>query len=458
MQRRTFIKKATQLAPVLLVAPATLTTACKDDLQPGIGRKVIVVGAGLAGIVGAQELINKGFEIQVLEASDRWGGRIRVLNGFADFPIELGAEEIHGQKTDWHDLVKDNGAQFADDNETDLHFFEGRLWTETEINSNAKAQSVFDLVDNKIDNYSGADKAVSTYVAEQGIDVAYRPFANALIGNEHGTSNEQISIKYLAEENNLWSAGEKNFLIGNKSYVQIIEQAFPKALATIKLNTVVKTIDYSGEKVKVTDANGQTYEGDQILITVPLPILRDGDITFVPELPADKKSAASKIGMGAGSKIILKFNNRFWPEDLGSLYTDGIIPEFWYTSHGRGSVPVLTGFVMAERAEQLAAMGTNAVNTILADLDGMFGTAANPQPATNSYLDSNMMHWANMPFVRGVYSFPLVDGGGVATRKTLAAPIDKKVFFAGEATHFEGHNGTMHGAYESAIRAIDEMI
>jgi monoamine oxidase len=127
------------------------------------------------------------------------------------------------------------------------------------------------------------------------------------------------------------------------------------------------------------------------------------------------------------------------------------VPEYWYTALGRGSTPVLTAFVMGEKAEQLGSLGNGAVQAVLADLDAMFAGAATPRFAA-----AEIMDWAKMPYVRGAYSFPVV-GGGIAMRERLAAPVAGKLFFAGEATHSGGHSGTMHGAFESASRVVGEL-
>ncbi len=75
MKRRTFLKTT----PVILLSPLVLSACSGDYLQPGIGKKVVVVGAGLAGIYAGHLLLQKGFEVEILEASEQWGGRIRNL-------------------------------------------------------------------------------------------------------------------------------------------------------------------------------------------------------------------------------------------------------------------------------------------------------------------------------------------------------------------------------------------
>ena len=163
----------------------------------------------------------------------------------------------------------------------------------------------------------------------------------------------------------------------------------------------------------------------------------------------------NQIGMGIGMKVILKFSSQFWPDDTDSIYGNGLVPEFWVTSGGGRSKAdhVLTAFVMGANAETLLTLGTNMVAAICVELDTIFGSAT----ATSSLIDSHIENWADNALVLGTYSYPLV-GMSPGARRELAAPIAEKIYFAGEATHYAGHAGTVHGALESAYRAVEELV
>jgi monoamine oxidase len=92
------------------------------------------------------------------------------------------------------------------------------------------------------------------------------------------------------------------------------------------------------------------------------------------------------------------------------------------------------------------------VGAICAELDQMFGGTV----ATDGLVDSHVENWFANPYIQGTYSYPIV--GSANARELLAAPIDNKIFFAGEATHTEGHWATVHGALETAYRAADELV
>ena len=76
---------------------------------------VTIIGAGAAGLYAGWLLKQAGATVRILEATDRIGGRIKELTGFSDFAIELGAEEVHGHRTGWYDIVKETNAEFIKD-------------------------------------------------------------------------------------------------------------------------------------------------------------------------------------------------------------------------------------------------------------------------------------------------------------------------------------------------------
>jgi monoamine oxidase len=67
-----------------------------------------------------------------------------------------------------------------------------------------------------------------------------------------------------------------------------------------------------------------------------------------------------------------------------------------------------------------------------------------------------LKNWRNEPFIQGAYSYPSINSEG--QREHLAAPVNAKLFFAGEATNYNGHLATVHGAMESGYRAVKELL
>jgi monoamine oxidase len=452
MKRRTFIENLVATMPVLSVFP-TLLIACGEEEPLQLIKwegSVVVIGAGIAGLAAAQRLLSKGVQVQLLEASGQIGGRIRPLQGFADFDIELGAEEIHGNRSEWYRLVKSTNAKILSNNNTDFYFYNNRFIEDSAANSTPDLKKAFDF-ERSARNYRGADATVLQQLEKSSVPTAAYSIVNALLSNEYGTSNDRLSMRGITEEEERWSAGDDSYAVGGRNYLSILQEKYADAISKVTLNAPVQRIDYSGKRIELQTPT-RAVTADRVIITIPLAVLQAGDVQFMPNLPSEKRSAIANIGMGAGMKIILKFREPFWGAGVGSIYGSGYVPEFWATNEGRGATPVLTAFVMGANAEYLSAQGQQAIPIVVSELDAMYDNRA-----ASTFLEGHIMDWGKEPYIKGAYSYPIV-GGGIAARATLAKALNERLFFAGEATHTQGHNSTVHGALETGIRAADEVI
>lgn len=453
MKRRVFLENFLPAFSLFSSLPSLFAACSKEDssdLPLNWTGKIVVIGAGIAGLAAAQALLDRGLKVTILEASGRIGGRIRPLSGFADFDIELGAEEIHGNRSDWYRLVKSTNARFLNSDNADFYFYNNQLLNETAAANNADLKKAVDF-EQSARQYRGTDVTVLQHLQKSNVPAAAYPIVNALLSNEYGASNDRLSIRGISEEDEQWSAGDDSYAIGGRSYLSILQEKYSKAIALVMLNAPVQKIDYTGSIIRI-QTDRQNFEADRVIITIPLAVLKTGAVQFIPALPDEKQNAIANIGMGAGMKIILKFKQRFWGAGVGSVFSNGYVPEFWATNEGRSAMPVLTAFVMGANAEYLSAQGEQAVQTVLAELDRMFRNQATP-----AFSKAYIMDWSKEPYIQGAYSYPVV-GGGLKMRAALAKAVNKKIFFAGEATHTAGHSATVHGALETGLRAAKEVI
>ncbi|HMQ48387.1 MAG TPA: NAD(P)/FAD-dependent oxidoreductase [Saprospiraceae bacterium] len=425
----------------------------EDQADPLIIRSlnpsVIVVGAGAAGMYAASWLKSKGAQVTVFESSDRRGGRVKGLSDFADFTVEAGAEYIHGHNSMLYQWAIAQGGQFVNYSPEDYYRLDGILRNEGQIISDPDVNAAWNFID-AMPYYTGNDITVTDHANAQNIASRVRHILQADLGNDWGTDNDTLSIKGIAQEDNAWTAGNNDYALRNKGYNDILDTQCANILPDILYNKKVVQISYTpGQMPQVQDQEGQWHTADAVILTVPLAILKNNTINFDPPLPSWKINAIQNIGMGPGMKIILRFQQRFWAENLRYITSDLLATVWWYTSKQRGNDHVLTAFVMGDNAAQLSNQGQAAVSTVLQELDLMYGN----QVATNSFISSHIEDWGLNPHIGGAYSFPLVNGGGLASRKNLSKALYARLFFAGEATHFRGHNSTVHGALETGLLA-----
>lgn len=217
------------------------------------------------------------------------------------------------------------------------------------------------------------------------------------------------------------------------------------------MNTIVTKIDYSQSSIEITDSNNNVYSAEKVIITVPIPILKSGDIQFIPALPSEKTNAFSKIGMGAGMKVFLKFSTTFFDQNI----VGGTICAA-YADDSIGKVPndnILLAFVMGEQAEYLSALGSDTAitNALLQELDKMYNGQA-----TALFIASHVEDWTTNPFVKGAYSYSTIGMG--SARFIAAKSLDKKLYFAGEAMNLNGHHQTVQGAVETGYREVINLL
>lgn len=453
MQRRDFIKNT------LITTGAVALGSCQDkilDANRKYEGQIAIIGAGAAGLYAGQLLEEQEAKYTIYEASDQIGGRIRSLKGLADFDLELGAEEIYGPPSQWYDWVKAAGATLIkSDSANDFYQIGSQIQNEEQLKTNTNFQAAITLVRQAL-SYTGDDVTLLQFLNARSVPSDVRYVVESILANKYGTSAGRLSLKSMAEQSNIWSAGTDLYTSTNLSLTNVLTEKFKNILPKVILNMPIRRIDYSNERIMLEDSQAQRRFVDKVIVTVPLSILQSGDLQLTPALPETHTNALKNIGMGAGMKVTLIFNKRFWDANASMIYTAGVVPQFKVNSYGREAKSfVLTATIMGEKAEFLSAQSVSVlVQAILKDLDALYGKGA----ATTALTNARITDWTKEPYIKGAFSYPLVGGGGLLTRQALSQPVKRRIYFAGEATHYGGHSGTVHGAIESSRRAVDELL
>lgn len=439
MNRRKFILDSAGATLGIMLVPSFLLASCrKQDLLDGhnFKGKVLIIGAGAAGLYAGYVLKSQGVDFTILEASDKIGGRIAKLEGFADYPVDLGAHWLHGKHNILGDLIKKTKTKISLDDSDMAYWHQQQL-----VNSLPQdIESIFQEEDGL------PDISFKDYAAQKGFGSDYDFIVEGLAGDQ-GADASLLSVGENIREEENWSSGDNDYKFEKTFYDVYAEHIIPDIAGKIVLNTPVTQVDYSSDKIAITDSLGNIHYADKVIVTAPITILQDGDIAFVPPLPAEKTHAFNKIGMGAGMKVFLKFSERFYHQNiLGgevcAAYADEKVGK-------TGNDHVLLAFVMGHQAQNLTALGSDdaIAQALLAELDEMYDGQA-----TQTFIEAHVEDWTTKPFVRGAYSYSAI---GIGNARSIAAePVANKLFFAGEAMNLNGHHQTVHGAAETGYREV----
>ncbi|MEV6771226.1 FAD-dependent oxidoreductase [Nocardia sp. NPDC051030] len=428
------------------------------------GLRVLVVGAGIAGLAAAQSLRRLGHEVTVVEARDRIGGRIWT----DDDGVDLGAHWIHGTEGNpLTELVErlelpcgyvggdssytggfDSLTLFGPDglpapvtlkNRTlelaDAVLHELELRAELARRHGDPDVSLAEVID--------AILAEGSYPPADEQSIRYH--LNVILREDVGEDPGRLSFKYWEEGYRVYGYGDSVLAGGYHSLVQTLA-----ADLTIETGVVVQGIAYGDptRPVRVTTSAG-VVEADKVLVTVPLGVLKAGEPRFDPPLPELKRQAVDRLGFGTLNKIALHYDHRFWPAEqyvFGYLCreTDSyptVVISMW-KSHAKPILVLLLGASLGRTMESWSDTEVrDYATTVVSDI---FGTNV-PEPQKIS-----RTAWSTDPHARGSYACIGVDASP-RDLDTLAEPVADRVFFAGEATN-SYHWGCVHSAYESGLR------
>jgi monoamine oxidase len=454
MNRIDFLKRLFLLLPSTTFA-ASMLEGCDDTTTPNPSngsKTILVIGAGMAGLTTARKLKQQGFKVTVLEARNRMGGRIWTDRSLG-VPMDMGASWIHGPggSNPITPLAKEaNATTFLTDDEALVIYDE-----------NGKR-----IEDTKLDDYYAK----------------YTQLLKDIAKNGNGTKNVQDTIKelnpsYLTDLLMLWqlsayaefdTGGDIRLLSSrdweNDENFSGKDVLFPNGYDAItnllakdldvQLNQIVTKIDYSvSNKVSISTAK-TVFEGDAVVVTVPLGVLQKAKIAFQPTLNASKMTAIQQLKMGSTNKVALLFPSTFWDNDAQYIgYTDAIKGKFNYFMNLNKFVPNTNGLMTFGFGNYSVALENQTDAALQAEIMTTLKTIyGNAIPTPSQLLVSR---WNSDPYAFGSYSFAAA-GSSPADFTNLATPIGKNLFFAGEHTNLE-YRGTVHGAFLSGERAAEEV-
>ena len=448
MNRKEFIKLSGLLG--ISIPFSSLIMGCnKDEDNEPNGKIVVVIGAGISGLAAAKKLKENGFDVIVLEAQDKVGGRLRT-NRTLGVAFDEGASWIHGTNGNpLTNLAQQAGMNtaFTDDESLVCYDIGGVLRSDIAFeNAAAELETILSTLKNSGSATQSFETVFNNLHPTKVNDRLWKFLLSTYITFDLGDLDKVSSTLY--DEGEEFSGEER---ISTNGY-DIIPNFLANGL-NIQLNQRVSKIDYSNSKAKISH-NGTITEADYVLVTVPLGVLKSGNIQFVPALPTAKQTAIQKVGMNCVNKFLLTWNTPFWDNKQYICYTPETRDKFNYFVNVNKFHPSVNGlmtFAYSNYARQTEAMtDAQIIDEIMLHLKDIYGNSI-PNP-------TNMLRtkWQTNENSYGAYSFTQV-GTEMRHFDDLAEEVNDRLFFAGEHTEAD-YFSTAHGAYLSGIREADKII
>ena len=568
---------------------------------------VAILGAGMSGASCAREICfalhddddddekNARKKVALLEAHSSVGGRCKQTKKIAKWPVELGAEFIHGEvKNPVKNLLAETMRR-EEDLEEDLDGKKGTpkrmqcsafewpdryaMNTTTTNNSNEeekeallysfskksmlvlrdgdecekndkdvwKIHQLFDRLPGVSktsttttthDDESEEDEMSSLSALEWLRDVQKCTereirVAELIYATDFGASLKDIGMREIMIEKERWENGEQ-YLVMNGGFNELFRRAFlnafqrnsnsnsnsnnsPVVNIDVRLNWEVETVEKEDERnlIKVTGrttttetSEKKTLYAKKVVVSLPLPIYRPTDdddsdddkklsrVTFHPPLSEEKRKALRAVKMGNAVKVLLGFNEKFWPqENLFNVICDhpAPFPEFWVVSDKEKTIYsdeddnnnnnnntnkeeeskkeevrfVITFFVTGDRANAMAKIDPNeriemafqqfVWITMRITNDDDDGRKEFDRIREKHLKTSETKAWSEDKFAGGSYTHPSV-GCDRKTRDLLAkSEWSDCLFFCGEGTN-ASVNPCLQGAFETGVRAGKEVL
>jgi monoamine oxidase len=417
---------------------------------------VIVIGAGVAGLMAALRLARAGRRVLVLEARDRVGGRLLTCTARGlPVGVEAGAEFVHGGNPLLRAALREAGMW--------LEPVRRDLWIAAPPASTRHHSYWRELERLTRRIPAGGGKSFAAFLRTQDkLLPEERERWRAFVESFNAAPAGRMSAETVRAERGGVNTPQSRPRPGYQRLAESIAMRLRKAGGRLQLERPVRAVRWKRHAVEI-DAGRHRFRAPAAVITVPLGVLQAGTIRFTPKL-ADKQRIIRRLGWGQVARVTLRFEPGFWRRDVvppmlrrrgrphfGFLNIPRAdFPTWWAPAN---AAPLLVGWAGGPRAGPLlkltpARMIGRALRSLALAWDC-------PVTALRRRLRASWTHpWLRDPYARGAYSYSVA--GFEHGPEQLARPVAGTLFFAGEATAEE--LGTVHGALATGVRAAEELL
>ncbi|PEQ95428.1 monoamine oxidase [Bacillus sp. AFS006103] len=463
---------------------------CNMNTSSAATPRIVIVGAGLAGLTCAYRLKQAGIPATIYEATDRVGGRCWTRRGFFNDGqiVERGGELIDTCHIEIQELAKELGLEFdhlikaEPVDSTPFYFFDKSPYTFAEVTNDfikilPKLQKdLNDVGETTLYNHytdRGLEldhMSITDYINETvpgGIQSRFGRLLALAYTIENGADAQEqsaLNLLYL-----LGSAQKEHFRMYGDSdecfHIKGGNDQLPTILANkldgdIRFHSQLIRIEQFGQnKIRLVFRNNEKelkVVADKVIMAIPFRILRTIDYENTRFRPL-KKTAIEELGMGVNTKLHAQFASRFWNElgNNGDTFADtGYQQTFEASRAQRGNSGILVNFTGGETAtQQFAFTEKNLIETTKEFLDKLEPVL----PGCISHWNglATIDHWLSNQWTKGAYSYWKV--GQYTKFAGIGGEREGNIFFAGEHTsiHYPGY---LNGAVETGERAAQEVI
>ena len=443
---------------------------CASHLPAGIQLSVrikptdvLVLGAGMAGLTAARALAEAGRSVTVLEASARVGGRILTIREAGEI-VELGAEFIHGKPPELWSLIDEAKLETYELAGPHLSFENGRIAAESEVEEEDERFSLLNQLESRV----GPDISFADYLEQKPQPEAIRQSAIGYVEGFNAADHRIIGVASLGLQQSAEDAieGDRLFRIrgGYDRVPEFVAAKLLEAGGTISHNTLAERIEWRPGLVRVeSSSNGQpvAHEATQAVVTLPLGVLQQQAVTFLPVPNAVQE--ARRLRMGHVRRLTVLFREKFWTNranekqvvgDFSFLFAFGSMPPVWWTPYPAPS-NAITGWVGGPRSDALANLTADQLADFTCEsLATIFDLSS--AIVRNQLIGCFSHDWQRDALFSGAYSYVPADALDACSKMTI--PADQTLYFAGEHTDTTGHWGTVHAAIRSGLRAAHQIL
>lgn len=437
----------------LVLALAALTAVAASPLPLPLSakpaRRILVLGAGVAGLAAARRIADAGHSVTVVEARTRIGGRIDTTRS-AGFVIERGAGWIHGVTDNpLAALAKRAGLTLR------LTSYAKSLALDASGGPVAPARlaaaedqmtGLLDRIDARTDSPAGASlaAAMTKVLRSQTLPPLVAALLRLEITGDLGADLDELDAGSF-DEDAAFGGGDHWILEG---YDQI-----PAHLAKgldVRLGEAVVEVAERGDGLDVITTAG-LHGADQVVVALPLGVLKGGDVVLPGSSLGQRRQAMERIGLGTLFKLAVPLAGALPDVDVIQPADPALAPWTGLYPLSQAPSPALMLVAGGRGARALEAMPVEAALAAASALLSRLRLPAIDRSRAWHVASS----WSTDPFTQGSYSHPL-PGGGAKDYSALAQPYGRRLFFAGEHCLF-AHHASVHGAMlsgEAAARAL----